>query len=136
VDWIGLDGYNKQALTGNPPVWTPIGFNEVFSGSLSTYATPAYGKPIMIGETGSCSEYPSPYGQAGYLSSLATILGNAQGNPQSPYSYVKALNYFHAPGSYIDKVTQKACGDELIGNGITEFTSIANSPLFSPTIPL
>ncbi len=137
VDWIGLDGYNKQVETSiNPPVFTPIGFNAVFYNTLSTYATPSYGKPIMIGETGSCSSYSAAYDQQLYLEAVASILGNNQNNSQSPYSYVKAINYFHAPGTYVDKNNGNGCDYDLQGSGLSEFDTLANSMLFSPKISM
>jgi beta-mannanase len=61
VDWIGADGYDKL-YNG-----TPLGFSAVFGPFVSEFAN--YGKPIIVGETGSCQQYPKSPGpdQVEYL---------------------------------------------------------------------
>jgi beta-mannanase len=136
VDWIGVDGYSKQVspmVQGSPPKT----FDQIFSGWYSEFNTNAYGKPMMIGETGSCQYYDNnpdyTPDQIGYLASIQTSLESPQ------YAMIKAVDYFDAPGSYdVNGSAQDPCTWSLSAqilpedsiSGLTELRSIANDPFF------
>jgi hypothetical protein len=73
VDWIGVDGYDViDSTTGQPAT-----FSAIFTRWYDEFSPSTYGKPMMIGETGSCQAYEIPQftsDQAGYILSLQTYL--------------------------------------------------------------
>jgi hypothetical protein len=130
VDWIGADGYSK--LSNNFPS-LPKTFSDVFGVWYNEFSS--YGKPMMIGETGSCRYYGDNNlfpDQSGYIQQLENVLG-----PSGSYPNIAALNYFDAPGGYNPVVGQN-CNYDLDPNpqatdsisGIAAFTALANDSKF------
>jgi hypothetical protein len=120
VDWIGIDGYNKEAPSNN----LPPGFEMIF---LSMYEEflPA-GKPFMVGETGSCQQYTGNYSQPLYLQSIEKVL---------PGSKVGAINYFDAPGAYNPASPPDGkCSWSFGPDGLKAFKVMGALPFFSPTV--
>jgi len=130
VDWIGFDGYDKENTSGNP-----VGFSNIFAGNLKDVAVtnaPLYGgKPILIGETGSCNEYVDPNTQAEYLASVSSTLKSGV----APWTFVKALLYFDAPGSYTF-ANGGQCTYSL-QSGLAQWDTLSGDPYFEAfvTIP-
>jgi hypothetical protein len=127
VDWIGLDGYSKYQSNGNPAT-----FSQKFLPDYTNYTTNpgTYGtKPIMVGETGACAQYGSPYDQATYIGSIQT--GVETGSP-APFSKIAAVNYFDAPGGY--NPVQGPCNWDLTTAGLNAFVLLGRDPYFLPMI--
>ncbi|GLQ91427.1 glycoside hydrolase family 26 protein [Dyella acidisoli] len=84
VDWIGVDGYDKQNTNDFGPIFSPF---------YSEFASK--GKPILIGETGEC-----PAEQTTYLG-LAQAEIEGKPNPNGyHFPLVKGFMYFDAAGNY------------------------------------
>lgn len=75
VDWIAWDKYDQEG--GTP-------FEKLFADFVTGYGK--MGKPLLIGETGAHPQF-----QSRYLQPAATAL-------KGPYSQIKAIVYFDAPG--------------------------------------
>jgi hypothetical protein len=75
VDWIAWDKYDQQG--GTP-------FKELFADFIEGYGR--MGKPLLIGETGAHPQF-----QASFLAQAAAAI-------KGPYSQIKAIVYFDAPG--------------------------------------
>jgi len=122
VDWIGFDGYDKENTAGNP-----IGFSSVFAGDLRAVAVTNRsmygGKPLIIGETGSCNEYADPDTQAEYLSAVSTTLKSGV-----PWSSVGALTYFDAPGSYT--LPNDGHCTYSLQSGLAQWDALSANPYF------
>ena len=125
VDWIAADGYNKISISSN----NPVGFDAVFSGFYSEYTNSnLYGnKPLMIGETASCTGFVNTqYSQANYIATLEADL-------KSNYSSIKAVDYYDAKAAYYGN--PYLCNWALEPDGITAFGHLANDPYFVQSIP-
>ncbi len=103
VDWIGADGYDRKDQGAQA-------FAQVFGAWYSAYA--AYGKPMMVGETGATAT-----DQAAYLQGIGSAL-------PSQFPDIKALVYFDAPGPADLWV--------LTPDGLQAYGQLARSPYFSP----
>jgi hypothetical protein len=105
VDWIGIDGYVRDAN----PAAAGTAFTRVFGSFYERFA--ATGKPMMVAETGAL-----PGSQAAYLASLPTVLPKA-------FPQVKALVYFDAAGPRGDWSLQS--------DGLRALAGLAANPYFS-----
>ncbi len=126
VDWIGFDGYSKLGDNGQP-----LTFDQIFSGYI-TYITSnpnTFGtKPIMIGETGSCNQYPSPNNQASYVNSIQTELDS------QTYPSVHAFLYFDAPSTqyfYHGDPCDWSLQNNGNGDGLGVFENLAKDSNFT-----
>jgi hypothetical protein len=112
VDWIGLDLYDRRNYAS---------FASVFGTDYDIYASPAYGKPLMIAETGACGVPTACSGGAQFTQ--AQWAQQLQADLPSQFPYVRALVYVDASdllGNYI-----------LTGAGLTAFTALARSDYFA-----
>ena len=128
VDWIAFDGYSRLDSSG-----IPYTFDKIFQYDINYVTDPSFGnKPVMIGETGACNNYPVPNNQtwqAQYLSSIQTELDNG-----IQYPTLAAFMYFDAPGQYKFVPYGTTCDWSLINTdqsfGLTQFDGIGADPLF------
>jgi prepilin-type N-terminal cleavage/methylation domain-containing protein len=104
VDWISVDGYDRQHQGISA-------FTDVFSKFYKQWVGSA--KPIMVAETGATSP-----DQAQYIQGIAQTLPNQ-------FPQIKALVYFDAVGPAADW--------GLHGDGVTAFSNLAKSSYFSFT---
>jgi beta-mannanase len=102
VDWIGIDGYDRQGLGEH-------GFSTLFATFYKTYL--AEGKPIMVAETAATAA-----DQAQYLQGILTSA------PLFPD--IKAVVYYDAAGP----AANWALGD----SGLIAFSRLARSSYFQP----
>ena len=109
VDWIAADGYSK---TSDPD---PTDFVDRFGPWYSDFA--AFGKPMMISETGAFAG-----GQASYFQQMKTQL-----SPTGDFPLIKAVMYFDAPGQD-GRYTYP-----LDPSGLEMFESLSASPMFQPS---
>jgi hypothetical protein len=135
VDWIGADGY--QELDGEIPE-EPKTFPAIFSGWYGEFN--GYGKPMMIGETGSCQYYDTQGAfntdQIGYLQTLQSTLDNIE----PAYPNIRALLYFDADGLYQPKgqpcnwwLSPAILGNDTV-SGIQQFSTLANDAFFGAKV--
>jgi hypothetical protein len=108
VDWIGFDGYDKV---------NAYDFGGVFSHFYQQVQ--AYGKPILIAETGECSGVQQTY----LNSAVAEIAGRSNTGGYS-FPLVAGFMYFDAPGQY------GACTWNFDAEGITGFAAMGSDPYF------
>jgi beta-mannanase len=109
VDWIAVDGYSKTSVPD------PTDFADRFGPWYSDFA--AFGKPMMISETGAFAG-----GQASYFQQMKDQL-----SPTGDFPLIKAVLYFDAPGQgglYTYPLDQ---------SGLGEFESLSASPMFQPS---
>ena len=109
VDWIAVDGYSK---TTTPEA---TDFVDRFTPWYSDFA--AFGKPMMISETGSFAG-----AQTNYFQQMQD-----QMSPTGDFPLIKAVLYFDAPGqggSFTYPLDQ---------SGMGEFQSLAASTTFQPS---
>lgn len=135
VDWIGADGYSKLG-----PQNHPLSFHSIFDNFIADIqASPnLYGqKPLLIGETGSCTIYPYPDDQADYLIDLQTVLDGTPGAPS--YGAVRGVIYFDAQGQY--NIHSQLCDWSLDGpaqspaiTGLQAFENIGHDPNFKSMV--
>lgn len=129
VDWIGADGYDKEATT---PPNNPVGFASVFQTWYTEFAV--YGKPLIVGETGACDSYNYPHDQASYIQSFQRTM---EPGSQQFFPGIKTLMYFDAPGSYTPPI-EKKCAYSLSTqpkppeiSGSQAFVNLAGDSYFS-----
>jgi len=135
VDWIGFDGYDKEDPNNN---YVPLGFPNVFQADLTAVATDAtdYGlKPMIIAETGSCDQYTSPYTQPQYLSSSIGIQQTLESNV-APWTSVKAIMYFDAPGHYNPPQSPPSTCTYTLNSGLTQWNTLSAQPYFQATVAI
>jgi hypothetical protein len=97
VDWVGFDDYDRS--------------NESFQATYGIYASLlAYGKPIIIAETGANPAYQPTF----FAAAVPTL--------QSSFSAVKGFVYFDAPGRFSWNLTPA---------GLTAFATMSQSPYLS-----
>ena len=109
VDWIAVDGYSKTSVPESTD------FVDRFGPWYSDFA--AFGKPLMISETGSFAG-----GQTSYFRQLEDQL-----SPTGDFPLIKAVLYFDAPGQG-GRFTYP-----LDQSGMGEFQSLSASPMFQPS---
>ena len=113
VDWVGIDGYSRPTATPPNPTFATL-FNRAPTHVYTTLAS--YGKPMMIGETGSTAG-----NQATYLAGAAASLGT------QTFQQVHAFVYYDG--------TNVNLGDNgawtLVATGLQALAQMAGSALFS-----
>jgi len=127
VDWIGADGYAKENGQGNP-----LTFTDIFSPWYSEYDNSTYGnKPLMVGETGSCSIYAPPQTtQAEYISNVESLFDNNV-TPNFPTD-IRALNYFDAQGQY--QINNHYCDWFFNSDGLGAWEALGADQVFGPRV--
>ena len=109
VDWIAVDGYSKTSV----PETTD--FVDRFGPWYSDFA--AFGKPMMISETGSFAG-----GQVSYFQQMEKQLSST-----GDFPLIKAVLYFDAPGQG-GRFTYP-----LDSSGLAAFQTLSASPMFQPS---
>ena len=109
VDWIAVDGYSKTTAPVSSDVVTRFG------PWYSDFA--AFGKPMMISETGSLAG-----GQASYFQQIESQLSSA-----GEFPLIKAVLYFDAPGQG-GRLTYP-----LDSSGLGAFKSLSANSMFQPS---
>jgi hypothetical protein len=133
VDWIGADGYDR--LLNNQPKT----FSQVFSQWYGWFSS--MGKPMIIGETGSCNQY----GSLGFATNQVAYLQDLQSSLEtSNWSAIRAVMYFDAKGNYVigphnnifcDWNFDTSIEQPQNMTGIQSFAAIAQDAFFTPVVP-
>ena len=115
VDWISADGYDKDPAGVPASQAFTYQFKTFKGGFYPAFATPTYGKPILIGEMGAQA---SNGDQTPYVHSLPSALENT-------FPDIKGIVYFDGGLTPYDWTLQ--------GTGLTAFDQMAQLPYFSAT---
>ncbi|GLQ98230.1 glycoside hydrolase family 26 protein [Dyella mobilis] len=113
VDWIGVDGYDKQDVNDFGPIFSP--FYAEFQSK---------GKPMLISETGEC-----PAEQATYLGLAAAELEGKPNPGGYAFPLVKGFMYFDAVGNYATCAWTLGTGT---GGGVDAFGAMGATSYFAP----
>jgi len=109
VDWLGFDGYDK--ITAND-------FGVVFNPFYTEFVS--YGKPILIAETGECTNR-----QQNYLNTAVAEIAGRSNSIGYSFPMVKGFMYFDSPGQYTP------CTWNFDAEGIAGFSAMGGDSYFA-----
>lgn len=144
VDWVGIDSYNLGNEVEQNHVWESFNARtwDTYQETTGTFQSPgiAYGKPVMIAETGCPADQPPDYKWKWFQDALGNKTTSLLGSVQTNFPRIKAWIYFNKDKNGRNNLIDSSPNSALYyknGVGADYFdTNNYSSNTFAPISPL